>query len=150
MLRMEVDWQHEDLLNKGNLVAYSSEGNVQITQIKNNGQLAKEVYPSLYAHAPSHRSNLLPIKEHDLELHTLEKLHTVLLQFRNLSNSPETFQLDLSTSKNVLVRGATTEGKLTTIKLDGQNSVILEVLPNDLREGMELNGLDVTKLQRKE
>jgi hypothetical protein len=33
---MEVDWQHENLLNKGNLVAYSSEGNVQITQIKNS------------------------------------------------------------------------------------------------------------------
>jgi hypothetical protein len=115
-----------------------------------DGQLSKEVYPSLFAHAPSHRTNFLPIKEHDLELHTLEKLHTILLQFRNLSNSPETFQLNLSTSKNFMVRGATTEGKLTTIKLDGQNSVILEILPNDLREGMELDGLDVTKLQRKE
>ena len=53
-----------------------------------DGQLGKEVYPSLFDQAPSHRTNILAIKEHDLELHTLEKLHTILLQFRNLSNSP--------------------------------------------------------------
>jgi hypothetical protein len=35
-----VEWQHEALLNKGNLVAYASEGNVVITPIKNSKKSA--------------------------------------------------------------------------------------------------------------
>jgi hypothetical protein len=51
IIRMEVEWQHEQLLHKGNLAVYSSKDNVILTQLKNSnpflnldGQMFTEVY----------------------------------------------------------------------------------------------------------
>jgi hypothetical protein len=37
---MEIDWQHEKLLHSGNLVVYSTEGNVELSRQKNSNPCA--------------------------------------------------------------------------------------------------------------
>jgi hypothetical protein len=69
---------------------------------------------------------------------TFNKLNTTLLCFRNLINSIQTFDLDFSTSKNILIRGGKVNDQQTRIRIDGQQAVVIELLPLHIREGIIL------------
>ena len=36
LIRIEVNWEHEELINKGNLVVYATKGNADIIELKNS------------------------------------------------------------------------------------------------------------------
>lgn len=36
LVRLEVDWKYDGVINEGNLVVYASEGNVQLSQMRNS------------------------------------------------------------------------------------------------------------------
>jgi len=52
-----------------------------------------------------------------MELHTYEKLHSVILMFKNMSNNQQSYQIDFSKSSNVLIRGNEVKDKICIIRM---------------------------------
>lgn len=52
-----------------------------------------------------------------MELYTYEKLRSVLLMFKNMSNYHQIYQIDFSKTKNVLIRGREVDDKICVIRI---------------------------------
>ena len=83
-------------------------------------------------------------------MRTFDKLNSVLMSFRNLINSVQAFEVDFSSSKNLLIRGGAVKGQKVRLELEGQQMVVLELLPNRMREGLLLENFDITKIDKRE
>ena len=84
-----------------------------------------------------------------MEVRTFDKRSSTLIQFRNHLNSAQSFEIDFSRSKNMLIRGnCQTKGSKCTVDIEGQESVVIEMMPNDLRDQMQLESFDIAKLDK--
>lgn len=99
--------------------------------------MLSEVYPSFFDRRIP-KEDIIVLSEHNLEVRTYNKLNTTLLSFRNLINSIQTFDIDFARSTNILIRGGSVNGQRTRVRIDGQQAVVIEILPKRIREGMQL------------
>lgn len=106
-----------------------------------------EVYPAFFDRRIP-KEDITVLSEHNLEVRTYNKLNTTLLSFRNLINSTQTFDLDFAKSANLLLRGGTATGQRTRIRIEGQQAVVVELLPRRIREGLSLENFDITKVEK--
>lgn len=154
LIRLEIDWLYEGVINQGNLVVYGSEGNVSLTQLRNSKVswdvdeiLFNEVYPDIFE---NDGTNSIILHEHNLEVHTFDKEKTTLIEFHNVTGSTHHFQADFSKSKNVLLRGKEIRGDQAFIRLKADEKTIIEVLPRDLKRRIEIENFEIHKIPVKE
>ena len=76
-----------------------------------------------------------------------DKEKTTLIMFHNIASSRSTFQIDFNSSENIMIRADNVKGSLVTIRLEGEERQIIEVLPKNLRKPMVLNSFDISRLE---
>ena len=95
------------------------------------------------------KENITFLGEHNVEVRTYDKRNSTLIQFRNVINSTQSFEIDFGRSKNLNMRGGgQIKGNKCEIDIEGQDSVVIELAPRDLREPMILENFDIAKLEK--
>lgn len=56
--------------------------------------------------------------------------------------------MDFSSSKNIFIRGGTVKDVKTTIVVEGEDLTVIEVVPLNIRLGMQVEPFKITKLDR--
>ncbi len=78
--------------------------------------MTSEVYKDLFDRKLP-KENINVLNEHNLEVRMFDKLNTILLSFKNLIHSSQSFEIDFSKTKNIIVRGGKVSSQKTTITI---------------------------------
>ena len=87
--------------------------------------------------------------EHNVEVKFQNRKISTIIQFKNTLNSAQNLEIDFSASKNFKILGnCEVQKNKCNIEIQGIDSVIIELVPKDIKQPMDLKDFNVSRINK--